>query len=95
MQIDVSCPHTKHRLGDIGYNMFVILEPIASGNHIYPYLHLCNLSSLPVKYRSIAYHDVYIMCHVLSSQKRVTVVPASSPDCGKIYIFKTRNPLET
>ena len=40
MQIDVSCPHTKHRFGDIGY-MFVILEHIAITiifTHIYIYV---------------------------------------------------------
>ena len=67
MRIDAACPHTKHRLGDIGYIMFVILEPIANGTHIYPYLHICNLSNLPVKYHSISYHDVYMLstmyCH--------------------------------
>ena len=43
----MSFPRTEHRLGDIAY-MFVFLERIANGTHIYPYLHICNLSSLPV-----------------------------------------------
>ena len=34
-------------LAIFGY-MFVILERIANGTHIHQYLHICNLSSLPV-----------------------------------------------
>ena len=40
MWIDVSCLHTKHRFGDIGY-MFVILEHISITiilTHIYIYV---------------------------------------------------------
>ena len=43
----MSFPRTKHSLGDIGY-MSVILERIANDTHIYQYLHIWNVSSLPV-----------------------------------------------
>ena len=85
----MSFPRTKHSIGDIGY-MSVILERIANGTHIYPYLHIWNLSSLPVKYRIITCHDVYIMCHVLPPHRRGIIVPVTYPDCGKINMFKTR-----